>query len=275
MAITIPSRGWANDFNGYFAAAGDTSFTSKTGAIDSPHDNPFEQFMGDPSAAGSFDGKGCYFRSWDVGLTVDELWQEMYSIRPQKWANLIAWLPFWSNPATEKDLTQTGDFAKTGTVNSFADAPPIGWGASPMGILSPAGAAIQTLRPLADVSDGTWKDSSGGTNLYAQIDEAVASDADFIWSPGDNDICQVTLGPAGDPESSTGHTVYFRFQRRGAGTRNIKVSLYQGASTLIATKTVTSIGDSWTNDSFTLSAGEANNITDYSDLRLRFEAIIP
>ena len=59
-------------------------------------------------------------------------------------------------------------------------------------------------RPGADDTDGGWTDSSAGTNLYAQLDETSASDADYIRSADDPsaDTCKIHLG---DPGVSYNH----------------------------------------------------------------------
>ncbi|MDQ3222387.1 MAG: hypothetical protein M3Q75_02790, partial [Gemmatimonadota bacterium] len=41
---------------------------------------------------------------------------------------------------------------------------------------------VQYARPASDVTDGTWTDQAGGTNLFAAIDEITASFTDYIES---------------------------------------------------------------------------------------------
>lgn len=133
-------------------------------------------------------------------------------------------------------------------------------------------------RPISDVSAGSWTDQSGGTtNLYSVIDETSYSDADYVKSSdltSGTDVLEVALTSLTDPVSSTGHIVRYRYRAQGAAaaTMDLVVSLRQGASTTIATWTHTDIGTSYVDAVQTLSSGEANSITDYTDLRLRFVA---
>lgn len=141
----------------------------------------------------------------------------------------------------------------------------------------------QFARPSADASVGNWLDDGGGsTSLFAAIDEASPSDVDYIESesaPASSPYA-CDLGTIEDPQSSSGHIVRYRYQKDASGGAQIDltVELRQGyvsegtQGTLIASNSHTNIGNGWTDGSFTLSAVEADSITDYSDLQLRFVA---
>lgn len=136
--------------------------------------------------------------------------------------------------------------------------------------------ASSILTPNSDVSIATWTDEAAGTtNIYQSIDESTASDTDYISGNNNtNDTCEIGLSTITDPAQSTGHVISYRYRKDSAGgnARDLQVHLYQGA-TLIGSGTAhTGISDTWTDGTFTLSAGEADTITDYSDLRLRFTA---
>ncbi len=129
-------------------------------------------------------------------------------------------------------------------------------------------------RPDGDQTVNNWT----STPLWQKIDEAVASDSDFVQSENDpsNDIMEVTLGNLTDPAVSTGHIVRYRLSRAQSGggqpgTLNVIVGLYQ-ATTLIASATHNNINLGFAEFSFTLTGGEADNITDYDDLRIRVDA---
>jgi hypothetical protein len=124
----------------------------------------------------------------------------------------------------------------------------------------------QYARPTSDVSSGTWTASSG-SDLYAMLDETAASDADYITTTGAS-TCEVALNTLSDPSSSTGHIVRYRISASSGG---ITVRLRQGTTT-IATWTHASAPTSLTTYEQTLTGGEADSITDYSALRLQFEA---
>lgn len=134
----------------------------------------------------------------------------------------------------------------------------------------------QLARPDADVTGSpTWTGDGGETtNLYQRIDEASASDTDYIRSVLDPsaDVHEVGLETLTDPASSSDHIVRYRARKQAAGDPiDLTVSLMQGA-TQIAAWTETALATSWSTVTRTLTGGEADAITDYADLRLRFSA---
>lgn len=124
----------------------------------------------------------------------------------------------------------------------------------------------QYARPTSDVSAGTWTASSG-SDLFAMLDETAANDTDYIVTTGTS-TCEVALGSLADPVSSSGHIVRYRIAADSGG---ITVRLRQGTTT-IATWTHASAPTSLTTYAQTLTGGEADSISDYSALRLQFEA---
>lgn len=140
-------------------------------------------------------------------------------------------------------------------------------------------------RPSADTDNsGAWTDqAAGSTNIYTTIDEVSPSDADYIESPlaPVSDVYVTKLTTLEDPVSSSGHTVRIRHAKDAAGgaTVNLTVELRQGyvsegtPGTLIATcMNAVALSDTLTTTPYTLSAGEADAITDYTNLYLRFVA---
>jgi hypothetical protein len=144
---------------------------------------------------------------------------------------------------------------------------------------SVAGPTVQTLLASADSVDGSWTDQAGGTSLFAAIDETVASDADYIRSDLNPSAsgCRLKLSAGGDPHVSTDHVLNWRTGKVGSATINMTVKLYQGggdslgAGTLIASFDRNNVG-ALTTYQETLSGGEADAITDYTDLYLEFFA---
>jgi hypothetical protein len=141
----------------------------------------------------------------------------------------------------------------------------------------------QLARPSADSSIGGYTDQSGGTtNIYTTIDETSPNDADYIKSAlAPSNAPYVTkLSSVEDPQNSTGHVVRYRYAKDASGgaSINLTVQLRQGYTnegspgTLIKEWTHSDISNSWTTAEQTLSGGEADSITDYSDLFLRFVA---
>ena len=136
----------------------------------------------------------------------------------------------------------------------------------------------QFARPTADVTDGTWTDQAGGVSLFAAIGETTASDADYIQSASATttaDVSEIALGTITDPAVSTGHIIRYRYGKDVAAgdVVNLTVSLRQGTATEIAVWTHTDISDVPTTVAQTLTAAQADAVTDYSALRLRFSSI--
>jgi len=128
------------------------------------------------------------------------------------------------------------------------------------------GVTAQYARPVADAATGAWT-ASTGSDLFAMLDEAAADDADYI-STTYASICEVALGSLVDPASSAGHKVRYRI---AADAGAIIVRLRQGATT-IASWTHNPAPTSLSTFEQTLSGAEADSITDYSALKLQFEA---
>lgn len=129
-----------------------------------------------------------------------------------------------------------------------------------------SGVTAQFARPTSDASPGTWT-ASTGSDLYAMIDETVASDADYI-STVNASTCEVALSTLSDPASSSGHIVRYRLSAEAGG---VIVRLRQGTTT-IASWTHSPAPASLTTYAQTLTGGEADSITDYTALKLQFGA---
>lgn len=139
-------------------------------------------------------------------------------------------------------------------------------------------------RPSTDTVNEAYTDQAGGAvTIYATIDEVTFDDADFIRSAlvPTSDAYVTKLTSVTDPLVSTGHTVRYRYGKdTAAGAQiNLTIELRQGyvsevsQGTLIATiATLTNIASGWTAGTYTLSGAEADAITNYADLFLRFVA---
>lgn len=136
-------------------------------------------------------------------------------------------------------------------------------------VSSAAFTTFQRAAPTSDVAAGAWTPSSG-TDLFAAIDETTPSDADYIKTGTAADVCTVALGTLSDPAVSTGHKVSYRIG--GDGTSGIQVALMQG-TTVIASWTHDPAPASATTYTQTLTGTEADSITDYTALRLRFTEV--
>ena len=133
------------------------------------------------------------------------------------------------------------------------------------------GVEFQYLRPSADSAAGSWT----VTPLYQKLDETPYDDGDYITSPANPQAasCKIKVQSGLDPAMSTGHVVRYRYQKNASGGQalSLTVRLMQG-NTVIASNTHNNVANGFSQGSFTLSAGEANSITDYTDLYLQFEA---
>ena len=142
----------------------------------------------------------------------------------------------------------------------------------------------QILTPSADSVVGNWRNELGNPSLAASIDEAGAgagappSDADYIQSPIGpvNEGCRVKLLGGSDPASSILHEIHWRGGKDQAGPPAINLTLQLrqgggdvlGAGTLIASFSRNDVADGFTDFFEELSAGQADSITNYSDLYL-------
>lgn len=135
----------------------------------------------------------------------------------------------------------------------------------------------QFARPSADTVRTGWTDQAGGAvNIFTTIDEVVAEDVEYIKTPtppGANEF-ESLLTSVTDPVSSTGHVMRWRRRKQpatGSAQINLTVRLVQGV-TQITSQADTNLPGTFTDASYTLSAGEADAITNYADLRLEFVA---
>jgi hypothetical protein len=138
-------------------------------------------------------------------------------------------------------------------------------------------------RPSTDTTRDNWEEDDGTTvDIWDQIDEVAADDADYIRTvlTPTSDVYVTKLTTIEDPISSTGHTVRYRYGKSAAGGDQIDliVQLRQGyvnegtLGTLIAAQTHTNVGAFPVAGSIALSGAEADAITNYADLFIRFVA---
>lgn len=130
------------------------------------------------------------------------------------------------------------------------------------------GVTVQIARPISDISNTGWVPSSG-TDLHPMIGETVRNDATYIAATVVGALSECGLESIGDPNVSTGHLPTLVLSAPGGG--GITVRLRQGTTT-IASWTYHP-GATPTEYTPTLSGAEADSITDYTALRLQFEAI--
>lgn len=130
----------------------------------------------------------------------------------------------------------------------------------------------QFSSPTGDINTGQWSPSP----LYTGINEFVPDTTNYIsssiWPTGDT--CEVILSGLQTPTGLNNHILSYYYQANFLDPKyylNLIVGLYQG-STLLSGITYTGINTGWTSGNISLTTGQASNINDYNDLRIRFTA---
>ena len=140
--------------------------------------------------------------------------------------------------------------------------------------------------PDVDVVDGNWQDHLAGTDLHTQIVPGTpgtigaGDDATYIESGANpsSDACEMDLSTIEDPVSSSGHIMRWRRKKdaAGGGTIGLTLNLREGSTggngTVIVTSVDADLSDTVATTTDTLTGGEADSITDYSDLQIQFIA---
>jgi hypothetical protein len=131
------------------------------------------------------------------------------------------------------------------------------------------------LRPVADSTIGGWATELASTvSLYASIDEAIASDSDYIISGNlegstvaDVYIAKLTTGQT----VALPFTVRYRYGKDVSGSQQVDlgVRLLQG-TTAVSTWSHVNISSAWVTTSQTVSTSVT--ITDFNNLFLEFSA---
>ena len=131
--------------------------------------------------------------------------------------------------------------------------------------------AVQAVRPISDEATSNVvgvPTPGGGSGIYADV---AADDDSHYAELSDAGYYECKFSSLVDPASSSGHTISYRLRFAGGATSgSSSTTLRQGAS-VIATWTDTASG-SFGDFSHTLNSTQADSITDYADLRVRFTA---
>lgn len=147
----------------------------------------------------------------------------------------------------------------------------------------------QYSTPSADIVDGNWVDqAASNVDLYADIVPGTpgsigsGDDTTYITSEANpsSSACAFDLSTVSDPVSSSSHVMRWRRAKDAAsgGQIDLTLELRQGyvsegtSGTLINSYSDTNLTETFATTSDTLTGGEADTITDYSDLQIRFVA---
>ena len=124
----------------------------------------------------------------------------------------------------------------------------------------------QMGRPESVVSASNW------TGDETDVDEITWDDADYlVGSEYNNDTIELALNELIDPESSDDHIIRIRARKDNAAgnARGVTVYLVENATVRATWVASADLSNYWTEFSVTLTSGEADSITDYTDLRIR------
>lgn len=134
-----------------------------------------------------------------------------------------------------------------------------------LGILTaPAQAVPQFARPDSDVTVGPFTP----TPLWQQLDDNDNADTVSAASSTASQTFEVGTSNVTDPLASTGHVLRASLKKVGSNAQNVTVTLVQGTTTVAAMQ-VNGVTTSFVTYSYSLTATEADSITDYTDLRIR------
>lgn len=228
--------------------------------------------IGGSSYAGEdLNGRMSGVKIWDAVLSDAEMANESTCLRPMRSAGLHLFSPMIHSTVADCALDFSGnarDWTITGSPTQ-EHGQPVPWGSQSPTI----GIQTQNLQfryPDADITaraGAAWEPEGGPGTFFDVLDEPVPNDPDYdaCIVPGVHTF-EVGTGNASDPASSSGHVVRYRI---AADSGDIKVSLKQGAN-IIATWTHNAVAATLTTYAQTLTANQADAITDYTDLSLSF-----
>ena len=128
----------------------------------------------------------------------------------------------------------------------------------------------QSIYAASDVTDGSWTTDTGGTSLFAAIDETSPSDSDYIQSAlaPSNDMAEIALGSVNTPASGN-RTLKIRRRKSvsPAHRMDLTFALYKN-TTQVQSFTMNDINGTWVTESFDLTSDPSA----WNDLRVRITA---
>lgn len=133
--------------------------------------------------------------------------------------------------------------------------------------------ATQTVRPVLDktvTSTVGVPTPGGGSDISSDV---AANDDTHYAELSNSGVYECLFSSLVDPASSSGHTIRYRLAFGGGATAGSSSTTLRQGSTVIATWTDTATG-SFGDFTHTLTGTQADAITDYSDLRVRFSATV-
>lgn len=141
-----------------------------------------------------------------------------------------------------------------------------------------AATELTQLRPDEDVTFTSLNTTDGGGVAYTEVDEAVADDADYIYSnSGGTGIAVLGLGSGDDPgPDDTNHSLTFRAKHGGTSLGSMTIAIKQGGVTkLTKVYAGSALTSAWAEYTWSLSEAEAALLTDYSTLSVSITMASP
>ena len=134
--------------------------------------------------------------------------------------------------------------------------------------------ALQYARPTGVVAGG-WHSGD-----HLDIDEVTRNDADYMTSiklkRDKNDLVEISLGTINDPQTNDGHIVRYTYREENLQVNTdpfLTVRLLQGGTEIVSWTHNYPLPTLFTPATQTLTTLQADSITDYSNLRLEFNAV--
>lgn len=122
--------------------------------------------------------------------------------------------------------------------------------------------------PGSTISSNGWTTDLGGADLHTAVDETSANDADYIQSPASpaGEACEIAFSMP-TPEAWPARV---RYRAKADASYTLTVRLMEGAAQRASW--VQLLAADYTDYEETLTEPEFNSVTDWSNVRLRFEA---
>jgi hypothetical protein len=177
-------------------------------------------YLGNDEYSEWLNGRLAHIKVWSAALTQTEVQQEMYSIRPHRFANLHSWLP-----TIDTGSARTTDYAGQGngwTANgTLADeaGPPVGWGA-PVWVVPFVAASGDQQINVSDAAAG----ADALAQLRATLGLADSGSGAEVFG-GAASVPLADAGTAGDLLAQMLASVPVAESGSGADSRAIRVSL--------------------------------------------------
>ncbi len=135
----------------------------------------------------------------------------------------------------------------------------------------------QIAYPASDISTGSWTDEGSSFNdgsLFTSIQEVSEdSDVSYILDAAANTTSECSLDSLTDPVGNVGHIIRCWMRSSGSGgPERLVVALFEGATQRATSGNFSNRSGTYAEKTYALTTGEADSITAYTDLRLRFIA---